>query len=130
MIRWTYFPKNKAITGIGLSVVKAFEENEKNISSEANNHLIGSGGTDSHSNSVLEKVSRQLQAIGFQVELGKKKNEKIHVPVLFGEQGKPLQSFDANPFFKPACENGWHGNPASKISKGGISFSLIWVMSP
>ena len=76
MIRWTYFPKNKAITPGGLSVVKAFEENEKNISSESNNHLIGSGGTDSHSNSVLEKVSAHLQAIGFQVEVGKKKNEK------------------------------------------------------
>ena len=98
MIRWTYFPKNKAITPVGLSVVKAFEENEKNISSEANNHLIGSGGTDSHSNSVLEKVSAHLQAIGFQVEVGKKKNQKIHVPVLFGEQGKPLQSFDADAY--------------------------------
>jgi hypothetical protein len=98
MIRWTYFPKNKAITTLGLSVVKVFENNEKIISSESNNHLIGSGTTDSHSNSVLEKISSQLQDIGFQVEIGKKKNEKIHVPVLFGEQGKPLQSFDADAY--------------------------------
>ena len=98
MIRWTSFPKNKAITSTGLNVVRVFEENEKSISSSSNNHLIGSGGTDSHSNSVLEKISKQLQSNGFQVEVGKKKNEKIHVPVLFGEQGKPLQSFDADAY--------------------------------
>ena len=65
-----------------------FEENEKNISSESNNHLIGSGGTDSHSNSVLEKVSSHLQAIGFQVEVGKKKNQ------MFKEAGIVVEFFD------------------------------------
>ena len=100
MIRWTYFPKNKAITSVGMSIVRVFEENEKNISSNTNNHLISSISTESHSNNVLEKISLQLRAIGFQVEEGKKGKEKIHIPVLFGEQGKPLKSFDADAYFE------------------------------
>jgi hypothetical protein len=100
MIRWTYFPKNKVITKLGLDVVRVFETNENNISSELNNHLIGTGTTDSHSNNVLDKIYLQLQQIGFEVETGKKKDEKIHIPVLFGEQGKALQSFDADAYNK------------------------------
>lgn len=34
-------------------------------------------------------------------------------------------------FFEiPAIENGWHGNPPSKISWLGINFSEIFVISP
>ena len=40
----------------------------------------------------------------------------------------PLES--SNPFFNPALENGWQGNPANKISKFGISFSSILVIQP
>ena len=98
MIKWTSFPKNRSITSVGLSVVNAFEIHENEISSELNNHLIGSGNTDSHSNSVLEKISNELIKSGFQVEVGKRKSEKIHIPVLFGEQGKPLQAFDADAY--------------------------------
>jgi len=98
MIKWISFPRNKPITKPGLSLVNAFEAHEKEISSELNNHLIGSGQTDSHSNSVLEKIAQDLIKCGFQVEAGKRKSEKIHVPVLFGERGKPLQAFDADAY--------------------------------
>jgi hypothetical protein len=98
MIRWTFFPKNKPITKTGLDVIAAFKNKEKDISSESNNHLIGSGSTESHSNTVLEKIAKDLIASGFRVEIGKKKLEKIHIPVLFGGEGKPLQSFDADAF--------------------------------
>jgi len=98
MIRWTYFPKNKPITKVGREIVGAFEKHEDAISSAGNNHLIGTGTTDSHSNSVLEKIAKSLAEIGFQVETGKKAAQKIHVPVLYGEQGKPVQSFDADAY--------------------------------
>jgi len=98
MIKWTYFPRNKVITKTGLEVIKAFENSADVISSLSNNHLIGTGSTDSHSNTVLEKIANDLISSGFKVELGKKKSEKINIPVLFGEQGKPLQSFDADAF--------------------------------
>jgi hypothetical protein len=98
MIRWTSFPKNKTVTPTALNVIKAFEAHAKTISSLSNNHLIGSGNTDSHSNSVLEKISNNLIECGFKVEIGKKKIDKISVPVLFGEQGKPIKSFDADAY--------------------------------
>ena len=98
MIKWINYPKNRKISDLGLSVVEVFKKHEYEISSEINNHLIGSGNKDSHSNSVLLKISKSLIDIGFQVEAGKKKNEKINVPVLFGEQGKSLQSFDADAY--------------------------------
>lgn len=98
MIKWTSFPRNRQITRVGLNLIRAFEANEGQISSELNNHLIGTGNTDSYSNTVLKKISRELIECGFQVESGKSKHEKIHVPVLFGEQGMPLQSFEADAF--------------------------------
>ncbi|MEY2701421.1 MAG: hypothetical protein RLY43_41 [Bacteroidota bacterium] len=98
MIRWSFFPKNIRLPNIGQEVINAFEEVEPDISSIQNNHLIGGGGTDTHSNTVLEKVSKGLIKIGFQVEIGKRRDEKINIPVLFGECGKPLQSFDADAY--------------------------------
>lgn len=98
MIRWTNFPRNKKISTLGRSVIEVFEKHENLISSGKNNHLVGTGNKDSHSNSVLLKISKSLIEIGFQVETGKKKAEKINVPVLFGEQGKSLQSFDADAY--------------------------------
>lgn len=86
------------LPNIGLDVIGAFEEVEAELSSLKNNHLIGGGGTETYSNTVLEKVSKGLINIGFKVEIGKKKGEKIHIPVLFGECGKPLQSFDADAY--------------------------------
>lgn len=100
MIKWTSFPRNKQITKVGLAVIEAFESHEKSISSIANNHLIGTGSSDSHSNVVLEKISKNLISAGFLVELGKLKKQKINIPVLFGEQGKALQSFDADAYNK------------------------------
>lgn len=102
MIRWSFFPRNKPITEIGQLVVDVFHLHESSVSSFANNHLIGMGSNESHSNSVLEKISKSLVDIGFQVEEGKRATQKIHVPVLYGEQGKPLQSFDADAFHKEA----------------------------
>ena len=40
----------------------------------------------------------------------------------------PLAS--SKPFLKPAWEKGWHGKPAHKISKSGISEGSTSVMSP
>jgi hypothetical protein len=60
MIRWTNFPRNKKISTLGRSVVEVFEKHEDLISSGKNNHLVGTGNKDSHSNSVLLKISKSL----------------------------------------------------------------------
>ena len=88
MIRWQYFPKSKK-TPEHLKVVvdQVFLPKEHKITS-LNHHF--------NSDKVLCLIKRDLEKLGFEVEKGKKNQEKIRVPVLFGEEGKCEKSFDAD----------------------------------
>jgi hypothetical protein len=48
------------------------------------------------SDKVLELLSEDLRAIGFQIERGKKKVDQIAIPVLFGENGRVEKSFSTD----------------------------------
>lgn len=89
MIEWIYFPKSHCAPEIICKVVEAFAH----VAHEIDSHKY-----DLISNDVLAKVSPGLQALGFKVERSKKSNEKISVPVLFGRNGKPEKSFDADAY--------------------------------
>ena len=62
-------------------------KSRKKISSEL--HNLSSDG-------VLGELRPHLEAEKFEVESGKKKTEKIHVPVLFGMNNKTDKSFNAD----------------------------------
>jgi hypothetical protein len=47
-------------------------------------------------NSVLKSVRPGLEAIGYKVEIGKRSDERIKVPVLFGRNGSLEKYFDAD----------------------------------
>ena len=65
------------------------------------NKLIDSKENENQpSNIVLAKIRNDLEKIGFQVEIGKKKHERIDVPVLFGLEGHPAKSFQADAYNK------------------------------
>jgi hypothetical protein len=98
MINWAYFPRNSAPSAFSKRIVQCFEEIASEIDSLANNSKIEDGFTDSNSNSVLAKARPGLERIGFQVEKDKKSNGKISVPVLFGQRGKPVKSFQADAY--------------------------------
>ncbi len=100
MITWSYFPRNAAITELGRETVGCFEQVADIISSEKNDHLIGPKFKDATSDKVLGHVRGPLKKLGFEVETGKSKAEKINVPVLFGLNGKPEKSFDADAFHR------------------------------
>lgn len=89
MIRWMYFPKSNRPTSLALSVVSCFE---------AARDQIDSGEHRLKSNEVLERVRPQLIEVGFSVEQGKKAEEKISVPVLFGLNGTLEKSFEADAY--------------------------------
>jgi hypothetical protein len=89
MIEWIYFPKSNEPPPLIRNVVKVFE----NVGSEINSNFNAL-----KSNEVLSKVGPGLDSLGFKVEKGKKFNEKIFVPVLFGRNGKPEKSFDADAY--------------------------------
>ena len=87
MISWLYFPRSDAAPPIAGKVVEAFETVAKEIDSASH---------DLESNGVLARVAPLLRDIGFTVESGKRKADKITVPVLFGLNGRLEKSFDAD----------------------------------
>lgn len=93
MIQWRYFPKSRRPSELALRVVSAFTGVAAEIDSKAYQH---------ESNQVLVRVAEGLRAAGFTVEAGKKKADKISVPVLFGLNGNPEKSFDADAHHRDA----------------------------
>jgi hypothetical protein len=87
MLNWQFFPKSRIIPDHLQNVIEVFEAHELEISSVS--HTYGS-------NQVLSFVSLGLESIGFLVEKSKKSNEKIKIPVLFGQNGKLEKYFDAD----------------------------------
>ena len=89
MIQWMFFPRSTRATPLALSVVAAFEAVAEQINSTAH---------DLPSNDVLALAAPHLAAAGFTVELGKKAEQKINVPVLFGLNSRMEKSFDADAY--------------------------------
>jgi len=91
MINWLYYPKSNKPTPLVVSVVAAFE---------AVATAVDSAQHQLNSNDVLAEVASGLATLGFRVETGKKTSDKIHVPVLFGLNGKLEKSFDADAYYE------------------------------
>ncbi|VTU01714.1 Uncharacterized protein OS=Treponema succinifaciens (strain ATCC 33096 / DSM 2489 / 6091) GN=Tresu_1680 PE=4 SV=1 [Gemmataceae bacterium] len=89
MIQWQLFPRSARPTDRALSVVQAFQTVEAQIDSTT---------YDLPSNDVLALVAPHLMALGFAVEVGKKAEQKICVPVLFGLNGRMEKSFEADAY--------------------------------
>ena len=75
MINYQFFPRSRGVTKEIQQIIDCF----KGVDGERDSkkHLV--------SNDMLALLRPLLENIGFHVEQGKKKEEKIDVPVLFGE---------------------------------------------
>lgn len=93
MINWSYFPRSTPPTALAQSVVEAFMKIASEI--DSGHHLL-------KSNEVLAAVKPGLEAVGFRVEIGKRGDERIRVPVLFGRNGTLEKAFDADAFHEEA----------------------------
>lgn len=89
-MRWMSFPKNIPPNDDFKDIVRIFEAVESSISSETHERM--------ESNEVLEKVREGLESIGYIVEKSKKAQDKIHIPVLFGENGNEEKYFEADAY--------------------------------
>lgn len=87
MIRFQFFPRSQGINPEMQQVISCFHSVNQNITSEKHQH---------NSNAVLEKLRPHLEQLNFKVEAGKSKKEKIHVPVLFGQNNQIDKSFNAD----------------------------------
>ena len=87
MIKFQFFPRSQGIIEPIREVITCFQI----VDAE-----IGSKTQTLPSNAVLDKLRPGLQQIGFRVEEGKTKAQKIGVPVLFGLDNQIDKSFNAD----------------------------------
>ena len=86
MINYQFFPRSHGLTTEMRQIVDCFFAVD--AVKQSNQHLS--------SNDMLALVRPHLEQIGFRVEAGKRKEEKIDVPVLFGENNTVDKSFFAD----------------------------------
>ena len=90
-MKWSYFPQNQKISEDLLNIVSVFDKNNDKISSDI--HKLSS-------NNVLEVISADLNNIGYIVETGKRNEDKIQMPVLYGECGVTALNFEVDAYNK------------------------------
>lgn len=88
-IEWQFYPRSKRATSLAVMVAEAFKGEIEAMSSSVHEHS---------SNRVLEILRPRLIALGFQVEVGKRKDQTIDVPVLFGRNGRVEKHFKADAY--------------------------------
>ena len=86
-MQFQFFPRSVGLTEPITAVVECFRSAEKEIGSAS--HKLSSDG-------VLKVVRPYLEAIGYRVEAGKNRDQKIKVPVLFGLNNTIDKFFDAD----------------------------------
>lgn len=94
-ISWSYFPKTDPLPEVLKDSINIFEKNFDQIDSSKNDTIT----LRLKSDQVLKVVEEDFVKNGFEIETGKKKDEKIRVPVLYGHQGSVSQAFEVD---------GWH----------------------
>jgi len=87
VINWAYYPASSRPPELARAIVSVFEAATPHI--ESRKHQLDS-------NAVLSKVGPGLTAAGFRVEAGKKRTQRLNVPVLFGRNGKVEKAFDTD----------------------------------
>ena len=88
MINFQYFPRSQSIPKHLSQLVNVFQKFETKIESKSDEQQI--------SNAVLAIIKDDLKIGGYRVEVGKTTEDKIAVPVLFGKNGVPEKSFNAD----------------------------------
>jgi hypothetical protein len=86
-MRWQLFPRSLAPPPAILDLVAAFR---------AASGVIETPSHQLDSNEVLDAVRPHLEAIGYQVEQPGPPRRRIDRPVLFGEGGRPMKSFQVD----------------------------------
>lgn len=94
MIDWQYYPKSDSLPQCLDQIIKIFEKNQKSLDSSKHKKM--------ESDRALHILEKDLTEIGFAVESGKRREQKIRVPVLFGRKGVAQKSFDADAYNKEA----------------------------
>ena len=87
---WSYFPRNSKPPAWVSDFVGVVAAAEAVVSTEVGSRLS--------SDEVLAALQPGLKAAGYAVETGKRRDQKISRPVLFGENGLPQVSYEIDAF--------------------------------
>ncbi len=88
-LQWIHYPLSQDPPVVIRDLVEVVAAVYDRVRSPDNRH---------DSNTVLEALSPGLQKLGFVVEEGKKSDQKILVPVLFGRNGETVKAFEADAY--------------------------------
>jgi hypothetical protein len=91
MVSYQTFPITESPPTFANSLVQVFRDHETSIST-------ANIGNALESNKVLEELRPDLTKLGFLVEKGKRREQRITRPVLFGENGRPVVNFDIDSY--------------------------------
>ena len=92
MIRFSTFPRTIHPPPFIVEVISVFQAHEPEIGTLGLLKGLTSGG-------VLDRLRNNLVAIGFEIEQGKRSEQKIKRPVFFGENATPSLQYQVD---------GWH----------------------
>ena len=95
LVHFSSFPRTQPPTEAARQLVDVFRAHEAAIGTD---HLEKGLLSDA----VLEVIRPDLESLGFLVETGKSKAEKIFRPVFFGEDGVPAHHYEID-----AYHQGW-----------------------
>lgn len=106
---WAWFPRHNPYPSWVRDFVEVIRSNRDSIDSRHHKGL--------KSDNLVAEIRDSLTALGWEVEAGKQANQKIHRPVLFGDNGQAIvqQEIDGwHPALKIVMEmesgRGWMGN--------------------
>lgn len=88
--RWKFYPTRLAAPQWAHDVVAVFGTARSQIDSRTNTGVT--------SDAALEHLRPGLEGLGFVVESGKRHAQKIHRPVLFGEDGDVVVKYEVDAF--------------------------------
>jgi len=131
-IRYKCYPLTDRPPEFVARLVTVFRSHEKRISTEVLEKGL-------KSDDVLGVLRGDLVALGFDVELGKRANEKIFRPVFFGENGSPTLQYEVDAYHEDwrcgleiEAGRAWKGNAIYRdivqgMVMGGVDTLVIAV---
>ena len=92
-IQWNHWPRSAHAPELCRRVAEAFVAADATICSPEH---------ELPSNKVLAELTPELKDLGFRVEIGKSKSDKVFVPVLYSLNGEVAKHFDADAYHESA----------------------------
>lgn len=91
---WSYFPRHQRPPEWAYEVVHVTASVEETI----HTRVPGKQPDETSSDAVLRALTPGLVRLGYEVETGKKRGEKVRRPVLFGDDGRPQLTYEVDAF--------------------------------